>query len=333
MSEENAPNPSPLIQKVEDEKIDIHSLPEMSADEIDSMIQENDPEFVQALSKIGADKSLTIEQIIIDDIDAAFHAELDLWVNAKGFKKVLYQIFPFIAKVSFKFKLLKFRFYAWFVGRIVIAKNFLYFLATEGRKQFFSFLIEKKKKTFEKLSKIYEQFKKLSIQAKLILFFSLGLSTAAVFVLYLAVLNKGFLPEDGQLFVVNLSNNAHARYSYNPETEVEPYIDNARATQNLILIQKMVVNLKPSQNSGRNPMMAAEFFIEGMSADVVVEIKDREIMIRDLMQRTLEEMPYDLVESVEGKREMLSRLQKEISRILTTGRVKNVRIKTIVIKP
>jgi len=334
---EAPPEPSPLRvkekEKEEDEKIDINLLPEMSTDEIDSMIEESDPEFVKALKGISADKTLTIEQIIVDDVDAALHAEIDLWANAGGYRKILFKVFPFAPKISFRLKLLKFRLQAWIQGQLIRFKNFLYFLATAGRKEVVTYLLKKKRVFFESISKRISDFKKLKFKTKLLLATSATLFFGAVVTGYFVFKQKIFLPQDRQFFVVNLAEHAHAVYSYDPATQVEPYIDNPRAAQNLILIQKMVVNLKPSQNSGPNPMLAAEFFVEGMSADVVVEIKDREVMIRDLMQRTLEEMDYDLVDTIEGKREMLSRLQKEMSRVLTTGRVKSVRIKTIVIKP
>lgn len=333
-SEPPAPSLSRLRDKDEDEeRIDINSLPEMSADEIDSVIEESDPEFVKALKGISEDKTLTVEQIIVDDIDAALHAEIDVWKNSGGLKSTIYKIFPFAPRLSFRFKLLKFRLSAWVQGQSIRFKNFLYFLATDGRNQISTFLQKKKKHLLQNLNQFVTTFRKLKLQTKLILVASIVLFLTAFVVLYLIAAKKGLLPGEKQYFVINLADFATKSYEYDPETQVEPYIDNPRAIQNLILIQKMVVNLKPSKNSGPNPMLAAEFFVEGMSADVVVEIKDREVMIRDLMQRTLEQLTYDQIDTPDGKREMLTLLQKEISRVTTTGRVKNVRIKTIVIKP
>ena len=84
------------------DKIDIAAIPEMSADEIDSLLQVEAPEFAKEVGDIGQDTSLTLEQIIIDDADAALHAEIDLWASYTGPRKWAYKVLPFLPKVSLK---------------------------------------------------------------------------------------------------------------------------------------------------------------------------------------------------------------------------------------
>ena len=80
-------------------------------------------------------------------------------------------------------------------------------------------------------------------------------------------------------------------------------------------------------------MGAFEFFIEGNSPDVMVEIKDREYEVKDLFQRNSEEMNFDQLETVEGKQLLLEKLRRDVNRILTKGRVRKVFFKTVILKP
>lgn len=80
-------------------------------------------------------------------------------------------------------------------------------------------------------------------------------------------------------------------------------------------------------------MGAYEFYLEGMVPEVVIEIKDREVEIRDLMQRVLEEFNFDQAESAEGKLLINEKLKKEVNAKLTTGKLKQVWIKTAIVKP
>lgn len=329
----NWPKVWDLMTEVNKPEQDYENLPELTAEEIDSYIEESDPELLKTLKNISQDKSLTIEQIVIDDLQQALQLETEIWANSRGLKRIIFRIFPPAPRWNLRFKFLKFRFSAWLQGQLIRLKNFLYFLATQGRRQAIQFLLRQKDELVSHSSKAIQAFKKMSWESRIVLLSGVGLFFAALIVSIIALTQKNVFPQEQPLFVMNLADYANSAYGYDPMKDVEPYIDNARAIQNLILIQKIVVNIKASQNSGPRPMLAAEFFVEGMSAEVVVEIKDREVAIRDLMQRTLEQMPYDLLDTADGKREMLSVLQKEISRVLTTGRVKNVRLKTIILKP
>lgn len=314
-----------------EDKIDINSLPDMSVEDVDNFLAEQDPDFLKTIEGIRADKSLTVEQIIIDDETAALHAEIDLWSNYKGFRKIIFKVIPFAPRISLKLKSLKFKIVAFFQAYWIRFKHFSIYLATEGRKKAVAQIKTTLKKRSQEFSDWNYNFGQLKLRSKLIFFFSVLLFGTTFFVAYLGFKSK-LMPHEKEMFLTGFTHHSTKEYEYDPNVEVEPYIDNPRAAQNLILIPKLIVNLKRLPDSKDNPMAAFEFFIEGMSSDVVVEIKDREHFIKDIIQRSIEEMTFDELDSENGKKDLCVKLQKEISKVLVTGRVKTVRIKTIILK-
>jgi flagellar basal body-associated protein FliL len=234
--------------------------------------------------------------------------------------------------ISLRFKKLKVKLIDSAQVAWIHAKNFTYYVAVDGRK----IAVEKIKvqlKIFaESLAKNKANFKKLSWKLKLAFvgIFVLILLTPAL--IYLSVTNR-LVPSEPELFLNSIESVAGEKSEYDAAEGMEGFYDNLRASQNMILIQKMVLNIKTSKSSGPNPMVAMEFFVEGVNSDVVVEIKDREVMMRDLMMRTIEDFDFDTLESGDGKKELVARLQKELNAVLTTGRIKNIRIKTFIVKP
>lgn len=122
-------------------------------------------------------------------------------------------------------------------------------------------------------------------------------------------------------------------HSYNPLTEAEPFYDNPRFAKNLITLSKMFTNVKPSENSGTNPMLALELSVEGMSAEVVIEIKDREAEFKDILLRKAEEYSYDELASADGKKILLANFTTLINTNLSQGQVRRSMIKSIILKP
>ncbi|MNT55538.1 flagellar basal body-associated protein FliL [compost metagenome] len=115
--------------------------------------------------------------------------------------------------------------------------------------------------------------------------------------------------------------------------DVELFYDSTRVSQNIMQLKKMVTNLKRSENSGANRMGAFEFYLEGTVAEVLVEIKDREPEITDLFLRTLGDTTYDQTVSAEGKVALCEKLRKNINGVLTTGKIRRVFFKTVIVKP
>ncbi len=120
--------------------------------------------------------------------------------------------------------------------------------------------------------------------------------------------------------------------SYNPFTESEMFFDNSRLLKNIVTIKKMVVNIRPSESSGPNPMLAFELNIEGLTSEVIIEIKDREAEFKDLILRTAEELSYDELSIADGKKILSDRLLTVINANLTQGQIRKVLYKSFVLK-
>lgn len=200
---------------------------------------------------------------------------------------------------------------------------------------FLELLKNAKNKLFHGVGVINEAFRQFSYwpRRKKLAAFGLiaGVATTGTYI-YVAY-ERDLLPQKNELFETSLENGADLAVVYDPDTESEAFYDSPRASQNLIVISRIVVNIRPSPKSGPTPMAAFEFFLEGNSPDVMVEIKDREYEVRDLFQRDMEEMTFDELESIEGKQLLAEKLRREINRILTKGRVRKVFFKTAILKP
>jgi flagellar basal body-associated protein FliL len=120
--------------------------------------------------------------------------------------------------------------------------------------------------------------------------------------------------------------------TYNPFTDSEMFFDNSRLLKNIVAIKKMVVNIRPSESSGPNPMLAFEVNIEGLTSEVIVEIKDREAEFKDLILRTAEEMSYDELIDSDGKKHLSERILAVINSNLTQGQIRKVLYKSFVLK-
>lgn len=157
------------------------------------------------------------------------------------------------------------------------------------------------------------------------------------FILALAI-SKIIWTYKGSILQQNLFLNSFAELGtdlkeFNPSTEVESFYDNIHFTKNLITISVMHANLKPSENSGNNPMLAIEVTTEGLSSDAIIEVKDREAEFKDMLLRHTEEKTYDELTEAEGKRILCEQYRDLINAQLTRGQVRRVLLKSFVIKP
>lgn len=165
---------------------------------------------------------------------------------------------------------------------------------------------------------------------RLILFWALIL-TGALIVFFSFHFSELFLTKG--LFLRSYAEWGLVTQSYNPIGDVEPFYDNPRFAKNLMTMTKMFANVKPSENSGTNPMLALEINVEGMSAESIIEIKDREAEFKDILLRESEDFSYDELTSVEGKKSLLEKYQSALNANLTEGKVRRVLLKSFILKP
>jgi flagellar basal body-associated protein FliL len=100
-----------------------------------------------------------------------------------------------------------------------------------------------------------------------------------------------------------------------------------------VLLNKVIVNLRPDEESTNNPMGTFEFYVAVDSQDTAVEVKDREREILDIIQRTAEDFTYTQVRSELGKSLMKSAIRDRLNQVLNQGQVMRLYFNTIIITP
>ena len=140
--------------------------------------------------------------------------------------------------------------------------------------------------------------------------------------------------QDSKLFMTSLADlSSEPIQTVSQLADMESFYDNPRFAKNLMTMSKMFVNLKPSENSGPNPMLAFDINVEGISADAIVEIKDREAEFKDLLLRIVEDKTYDELVTPEGKQSLCDQFRQIINSYLTRGSVRRVLLNSFIIKP
>ena len=182
-------------------------------------------------------------------------------------------------------------------------------------------------KQFIKLVKSVFQFKE---NPKVVVPFWL-LTIVIIASLVMIVKNKSWNKLDS-LFLTSYAEWGLEVNSYNPMTGTESFFDNGRLLKNIVVIKKMVANIKSSETSSKNPMLALELNIEGMNSEVVVEIKDREAEFKDLILRTIEDHNYDELNISIGKQNLSEQLLNVLNANLTRGQIRKVLYKSFILK-
>lgn len=318
MSEPNS-NPSEKSKKPgkKDELI--------SLEDLDRILEEEDPEFAKSVSEIGKDGDLKNAQIqpedsIKVDVDSEDTPEKELKGWRKWFEKFKSWIKDFIKSVSIKIK----------EKLIGAAKATLIWCKTDlpdRLRYFFGILGRIFGAFFGVLGKFFSALGKNKL-ASLFLFLALGALGGLV---YLVATGK-WLRANKEEVIVDFS-----KVGSNPDRISDPreMIELYRAfpqPEFTVLLDKIKVNLKRlTVNS--NPMAAMQFFIALDSQDTAIEVKDREKEIVDLVSREVEEFTYEELNSPDGMSRLKVNIRKVINQILNQGRVQRIYININVSKP
>ena len=76
-----------------------------------------------------------------------------------------------------------------------------------------------------------------------------------------------------------------------------------------------------------------EFYVDLNSQEAAIEVKARELELKDLLQRTIEdETHYDL-QGERGKERVKDLIREELNKVLTRGWVEDVYISNMVLNP
>lgn len=280
----------------------------LSLDTLDSLIAEQDPDFKDSMGAIAAEQAGRDANIELLDLDQLLAEE-----EARSLKA--------------KFKRLRKRAY----GLLANIRTSIWLFVTTEIPIFAKWLLARAKGAFERFREGLRQFGYKSKKFRLLVFAFIGLCLFVVTSMTW-LLVKG-VPEPERLFMQSLGEISEETREFDPEKGQELFYDSVRVAQNVLVITKLVVNLKRVASSGPNPMVAAELFVEGNSPEVVIEMKARETEVRDVFMRTMEDFNGADLETAPGKAKLLDRLAREANRLVTKGRVKKVYFKTFILNP
>lgn len=277
---------------------------EFSLDDIDQFLKAEDPEFVNKLAEISADKNLHAIEIEVEDKRTLFLRMKEFFwkwsvLIANGVEDQSLRVYKFLLR---------------------LARSFLGLLR-EG-------FLNLKSST----QSVFTAYSRLSGRLKLA-FVGTSLLAIGFIGAFYWVAKTNWIFQSKALFMTSFADRAEEAFTFDESDHLEPFLDNIRSTPNILLIEKSVVNIRPSASSGSNPMVAFELFIEGFNPEVVAEIKRREGFYRDIIHQTTSKFSYDELEYAEGKKELLGVLQKELNSVVQRGQIKAIRLKTIVLKP
>lgn len=302
---------------------------ELSLEDLDKVISDSDPDFLTQLKNIGPiDASALDDQLDAVSVIPKLEEEKINWEHGKKWQQVLYSYLPIAPLITYIPKKIVFEIKdqsQLFKGRLIyIGKNFV-----PISKSILQIVSQKLKSFFSELNSTLRSY---SPAKKVGLVFFLIFIALTILVTSRVLKKQGILPAEKELFISSMEEWSQGKYFFEPKREQEFFFDSTRVAQNIMFTPKITANIQPSENSGENPMLAVEFYIEGMSPEVLVEIKDREAEIRHLFLRRIEDMKFDELDSKEGKELLCDRLRKELNQLLTRGRIRKVTFKNFVLK-
>lgn len=281
-----------------------------SIDLLEKSIQDNSPEFyqeIESIAEIGGE-NLDIELV---DIDKIMEQQ-----KANSLKARVRRLFNHFNQLSLKiFYFVKMRFLTFLKETL----PHLLKVAAMGLKTGVTAAV----KTVGKIKSL-NRVQKVALAVII-------LGTSALFFVLYKVTTGGLINDDEKLFIRTMEDVATQKFFYE-SNDSEDFYNSPRVSQNIMSLRRMVVNIQKSRNSGANPMGAFEFFIQGNSSDVMVEINDREAELLDVFQTQIREFSYDDLDTIEGKRRLLDKLTRAVNADLTKGKITQIYFKNFVLK-
>ncbi len=275
----------------------------MSLEDLDRIIQQNDPEALAKLETLKSSTELNSQKLVLHQID-------DAAGDPKKGKNEKWE------QLKFKSRL----FLRWLQGKATEA----FFHTLEGSKKAFQILKQKKVQT-QAQTKNWTKKDKLLFASLILVVISIPLFV------YLAFYKKA-LSYKSELFIPSLLSVADHVWNAQEDQMREGFYNNLKIPKNIFSLRKMVINLQPSESSGPNPMVAYELSLEANSQEALVEIKDREGEVIDGVQRSLEELTYDELSGPEGRILVEDKVKTRVNQILTLGKVRFVYVVGVIFK-
>lgn len=158
---------------------------------------------------------------------------------------------------------------------------------------------------------------------------------AGLFLIATQTLQGTLLPKGEKVWVASFSDIADGVFTYDPNGPFEDFNDPLLHPEFVVLVERIVVNLRRTAEAaeGAFPMAAFELYLQTDNQDSAVEIKDRNVEIRDAVARSVERVTYPELAGEEGKNKLKLLIRKDLNVLLTRGKVRRVFFKTLVLNP
>lgn len=158
---------------------------------------------------------------------------------------------------------------------------------------------------------------------------------AGLFAIATQTLKGTLLPKVEKVWVASFSEIADEVFTYDAKGSFEDFNDPLLHPEFVVLVERIVVNLRrtPEAADGSFPMAAFELYLQTDNQDSAVEIKDRNVEIRDAIARSVERVTYPELAGEDGKNKLKLLIRKDLNAFLTRGKVRRVFFKTLVLNP
>lgn len=301
----------------------------LSLADLEKEINSVDPEFNQSLQELTAIKGSQLDASLdLEEDIPTIKGEKIKWNMQSGLLKYLKIVFPFIYYLTFSFRWILFKIKLYFTNlRVQIVYRF-----SQLGPQTIEFAKKKIPELIQNIKKPVSHFLNLKTPEKLSI---LGFTTFTILSIAVVTwfLKTDILKDRKDPFMLSMEELSSAKFIYEPGKNMESFYASSRVSQNVLSFPKIIANIRPSKNSESNPMIATEFYFEGFSPEVMIELKDREAEVKDLMINLASLTDYDTLSTPEGKLALLEKIKQKVNGLLTQGQIRKVYLKNIVIKP
>ncbi len=302
---------------------DQSSLSDIPLEDIDRLLESEDPEFAKSLEEVRAvtpDQDVSIEASTTDESEAI---ESDEKLAEKPESRISR------LKSRIRMRWMSFR------NRMrerasQFGRDAIVFLKTRP-KEFLLFSIVTIK-ALAKQSKVpFVAFKNATKAQRIGVLVLVALMAGASWVL-IHNLKGVWVPSINEPILHSFESNSSEVFEFDPKEPGESFYSAFPQEQHEFLFGKMKLNLKQSPEHPL-PMGAFEIIVGLDSADTSIEVRDREVELSDLIQRVFEEETFGDLSTEFGKTRLKSRIKRELNEKLTQGWVKEVHFQTFILKP
>ena len=291
----------------------------VSLDDLESILAEEDPGFAESIKEIQ-NQSAVHDDVEIDSLD------LDSLLSGRDLSGRAKEAWKFLKRPREALKLVATR----VKGRAKEIREAAIPAMKATAANAKTTLTAQAKGSVAKIKSGLAAFREMPRLSKLLIvcvFVMAGLAFAVIKV----TLTGRFLPGLQSDFLDSFADVADQKFVFADDEPMDDFSDPLMHPEHVVLINRMMVNLR-TEGAG-NPMGLFEFYIEASTQEGAIELKDREVEVRDTLARTLEQFPYEELVTADGKAKLKVILRKNLNEFATKGRIRRVFFKTIVLKP